>query len=217
MKREHVSFAVAGVIFGFLLGFVIAHEMYGGRFAAVASGAGAAPPPAPMGARQSAGPADEPAAPHTGAMDQVTQELNALKQAIQNNPGDAVALGRLGGLYMDAGMYEQAIDYFSRAVEVNPSDVHLRTEMATALLMMGKAREALAELEGCVELDPAHGKTWYWKGLAHVELGEYEKGEASFAKALELMPGAFNLEELQAEIERIKAQRGSEGGGATPS
>jgi tetratricopeptide (TPR) repeat protein len=150
-------------------------------------------------------------------MDQVSQELSALKQAIQDDPKDVVALGRLGGLYMDAGMYDQAIDYFRRAVEAEPADVHMRTEMATTMLMMGQAREALTELEDCIELDPGHGKTWYWKGLAHVEVGEYEKGEASFAKALELMPGSFDLEELRAEIEKIKAQRASESGGASPS
>lgn len=211
MKREHISFAVAGVIFGFLMGFVIAHEMYGGRFAALASGA--ASEPAPMAARQSAPTGDQGA----GMMDQVTQELNALNRAIQENPDDTVALGRLGSLYMDAAMYEQAVEYFRRAVETDPSDVHMRTEMATAMLMMGKAHEALAEFEDCVELDPGHGKTWYWKGLAHVEVGEYDQGEASFARALELMPGAFDIEELRTEIEKIKSQRSSEGEGASPS
>lgn len=214
MKREHISFAVAGVIFGFLLGFVIAHEMYGGRFAAVASGAAGAP--APMGARQPP-PAGDQGADSMGMMDQVTQELNALKRAVQDNPNDTAALGRLGGLYMDAAMYDQAIEYFRRAVETDPADVHMRTEMATAMLMMGKAHEALAEFEDCVELDPDHGKTWYWKGLAHVEVGEYDEGEASFAKALELMPGAFDIEELRTEIEKIKTQRAVEGEGASPS
>ena len=216
MKRGQISFAIAGIIFGFLLGFVVAHEIYGGRFigvAAVAPQRGGAP----MGAGSASDFDPAQGAPSMDMMDQVSQELGALKQAIQDNPEDVVALRRLGNLYMDAAMYEQANDYYRSALAVEPEDVHLRTDLATSLLMMGQAREALTELEHCVEHDPEHGKTWYWKGLAHVELGEYEEGEAAFVRALELMPGAFQIEELRAEIERVKANRSTQAEGASPS
>ncbi len=222
MKRESLSFGVAGVIFGFLLGFVVAHEMYGGRFAGMPFGAvtPGAPAGQPSSGSMAAPSAASGATPQVGSadtMEQVTLELNALKQALQEDPHDVKVLGRLGQLYMDAAMYEQAIQYYRQALAVQPGDAHLRTDMATSLLMMGNAVEALAELKDIVAGDPEHGKTWYWLGLAHVEAGEFEQGKAAFTKALELMPGSFDMEEISSEIEKVKARRAAESSGSSPS
>ncbi len=222
MKKEHISFAIAGVIFGFLLGFVIAHEIYGGRFAGLplaSASAPSAPSPrqaGPMGS-QGAPPAgstgEAPAGGGEDTMEQVRREILALKQAIQEDPRNATALRRLGSLYMEAGMYDQALPFLRDALAADPADVHARTDMAACLLMTGKTAEALEELKACVARDTDHPKTWYYLGLAHVESGEYAEGETAFARALELSPGSFDMEQIRAGIQRMRARRES---GAPP-
>ncbi len=221
MKKEQISFAVAGVIFGFLAGFVVSHEIYGGRFAGVPVAGASAMRGSPRGPAQSGAGAAPPAggggAPSMDMMQQVQKELEALKQAVKEDPRNVAALGRLAGLYMDAGMYDQATKFYSDALDVDPSNVHIRTDLGSCLLMMGKADEALRELKDASSRDPGHGQTWYLMGLAHVERGEYEEGEAAFSKALELNPGSFDMAAVRAEIERVKAKRAGKPGGVSPS
>jgi len=219
LLRKQISFGVAGIIFGFLLGFVVSHEMQGGR----AARAGAAPPQAQAGPGMGGGARGGDAAPNAGqgqmppggaGMEQVTQELNALRTLLKDDPKNVQALLRLGSLYMDAAMYDKALEQLRLAVSAAPDDVHVRTEMATALLMTGETDAALTELEACLRTDPGHSKTWYSLGFAYVQKGEYDKGEKAFGKALELTPGAFDMEALRAEIQRLKSQREGRGAGA---
>ena len=227
MKKEHISFAIAGVIFGTLLGFVLAHELYGGRHigvpaatSPVAAGPRGGMPPQGAGSGMGA-PMDSSAAPSDGAgtqtMEQVSKEIESLKAAIGKNPRDAESLARLGGLYMDAGMYDRALEFVHSALELKPEDIHVQIDYATCLLMTGKAADALAQLENAVARDASHPRAWYFMGLAQVDVGEYDKGEASFKRALELSPGSFDLDALRAEIEKVKAQRASGASGASPS
>jgi len=221
MKKEQISFAIAGVIFGFLVGFVVSHEIYGGRFAGVPVMGGSSMAGSPRGPAQSgagdASPAGGGGAPPMDMMQQVQQELDALKQAVKEDPRNVAALGRLARLYMDAGMYDQAAKFYSDALDVDPANVHIRTDLGSCLLMMGKADDALRQLKDATARDAGHGQTWYWMGLAHVERGEYEEGEAAFARALELSPGSFDMAALRAEIEKLKAKRAGKPGGVSPS
>jgi lipopolysaccharide biosynthesis regulator YciM len=216
---KQISFGIAGVIFGFLLGFVVSHEVMGGR----APRAAAAPPAAQSGPGMGGGSRGADAAPGggqgqmpggAGMEHQVTEELNALRALLKEDPKNVQALMRLASLYMDAAMYDKALEQLRVAVEAAPDDVHVRTEMATAMLMTGQTDAALAELEACLKQDPKHSKTWYSLGFAYVQKGEYDKGEKAFAKALEITPGAFDMEALRAEIQRLKSQREGRPSGA---
>jgi len=221
MKKEQISFAVAGVIFGFLVGFVVSHEISGGRFAGVPVTGASAMAGSPRGPAQSGAAAAAPAggggAPPMDMMQQVQMELDALKKAVKEDPRNVAALGRLARLYMDAGMYDQAAKFYGDALSVDPSNIHTRTDLGSCLLMMGKADDALKELKDAASRDPGHGQTWYWMGLAHIERGEYVEGEAALAKALELNPGSFDMAALRAEIEKVKAKRAGKPGGVSPS
>ncbi len=147
-------------------------------------------------------------------MEQVTQELNALRAVLKDDPRNVQALSRLGRLYMDASMFDKALGFLETAVKESPDDVGIRTDMATSLLMMGRAEEAVAEFKTCLERDPAQARTWYSMGFAYVQMAQYDQAEQAFEKALELSPGAFDMQALKAEIDRLKAQRGARSSGA---
>lgn len=212
LVRRQLSFAIAGVIFGFLMGYVVAHEIYGGRFGAIPVSA-AAPVPSVSGQR---GPEGGAIPGHEGvsmeSMESVRRELDALKERVRQDPKDSQALGRLGDLYMEAGMYDRSVEYYRQAIAVKPDDVHLRTDLGASLMMQGKASEAKGELEQAVAIDPGHSKTWYTLGFALIQTGEYDRGEAALAKSLDLSPGAFDMGQLKAEIEKLKAGRAASPG-----
>lgn len=225
LLRNQISFAVAGLLFGGLVGFIIAFELFSGRMAVPGRTGPGAPPAAaqPMGAGtgqgrqgqagQAQGPAGEAAgAPSMDSMEQVTRELEALRRMLQEDPRNLAALRRMAGLYMDAAMYDRAMEFLRQAVDIDPADVHTLTDLGTCLYMVGRPDEALAHFKDAIGRDPSHPKPWYSMGLAYVEAGDYQKGEEAFAEALRLSPGAFDMNELRAEIEKVKAQRSGKAG-----
>ncbi len=220
ITRGHISFGIAGVILGLTLGFVAAHQLYGGRYANLLAGAAARPegqrgpgmapssamPPA--GAGEQAGPAASGGAPDMAVMEQIKAELTSLKESLKTNPKDGTVLTRLGDLYMDAGMCDKAEGYYREALAVSPNDVAVRTDMATCMRNQGRSDEALKEFEASVKIDPAHWRGWFNMGIVYLyDQGAYDKAREMFAKVLEINPGHFTMEQIQGEIDRVRREK----------
>jgi cytochrome c-type biogenesis protein CcmH/NrfG len=216
MNKGQISFAFAGLLFGSLVGFVVAHQMYAGR------GAGFAHPPTPSGmaggGSRAGGQGSGGAMPggQEGAMasmEAVTKEIASLKELLSQEPENSMALTRLGNLYFDAGMFNEATEYYGRALEVIPDDVNVRTDLGTAFRNTGQAREALTQFEAAVEREPGHWKGWFNIGIVSLyDLGDYDRARDAFDRVAELKPGTVDMSALQQEIERVRAEK--EAGGA---
>jgi hypothetical protein len=219
MNKGQVSFAVAGLIFGFLVGFVVAHQIYVGRgvpafqHPPVPGGmAGSAPP---MGAggggarsgATSGGAAPEGGAPDMATMEAVQREIAAHKKTLESDPRNLEALTHLGNLYFDAGMFDGAIEYYGRALDVEPGNVMVRTDLGTSLRRSGQPERAMREFEAAVQADPNHWRGWFNIGVvALYDLGQYERAEEAFGKVDALNPGSIDMTALQEEIRRVRAE-----------
>lgn len=225
-KGQQLSFAIAGVIFGVVLGFVAAHQFYGGRTGGVV----AATAPETMGGQRGPMSAQAPPAqaspaqpdPHAGMqgdgsgagapsmemMNKVSQELSALKKALEEDPRNVTVLTRLGNMYMDAGMHDRALNYYVTALEVEPGNVDVRTDMGTCLRQMGRPAEALKTFEESLSRDPNHWKTWFNIGVVSMyDLADYDRALTAFTKVHDLNPGGFDMDAVRAEIDRLKSEK----------
>jgi tetratricopeptide (TPR) repeat protein len=115
-------------------------------------------------------------------------------------------LTHLGNFFQDAGKYEQAIEYYRRALAVRPKVVDTRTDMGICLRELGKPDEAIAEFRHSLEDDPQHWQTWL--NLAIVSL--YDKRDpAAAATALgrveALNPTHPGLPALREAIKQARA------------
>jgi tetratricopeptide (TPR) repeat protein len=223
LKSQQFSFGIAGLIFGFVLGFVVAYQFYGGRPGAIPAAA-----PETMGGARPAAPGTPAAGKPPGhgvggpgealspeMMDQVGRELNALKKAVEENPRDVTSLTRLGNMYMDAGMPDRAVQYYRTALEVEPANVDVRTDLGSCLQRMGKAAEAIKEFEQSIATDPKHWKSWFNIGIVCMyDLGDYDRALSAFQKVQDLNPGSFDLDAVRAEIEKLKSMKTGRGPGA---
>ena len=219
-KGQQISFAIAGVIFGFVLGFVVAHQFYGGRMGGVTMAAA----PETMGGQR--GPVSTAATPADGAagtgdgpsmemMNKVAQELTALKKALEEDPRNVTVLTRLGNMYMDAGKNDRALSYYSTALDVEPDNVDVRTDMGTCLRQMGRPAEALKAFEESLARDPKHWKSWFNIGVvAMYDLGDYDKALNAFTKVHDLNPGGFDMDAVRTEIERLKSEKSGKSPGS---
>jgi len=230
MNRGQISFAFAGLLFGFLVGFVVAHEIWAGR------GVGFSHPPIPPGMEGVASmpPADRPAggtqpqapggppgadgangAPSMEMMEQVKKEIGSLKSAIEKDPKNVAALTRLGDMYFDVGKFDGAKEYYAKALAANPGDVNVQTDLGTVLRNLGEPAEALKLFEASVTTDPKHWKGWFNIGIvAMYDLGDFDRAQKAFERVSELNPGGIKMDALKVEMAKEKAKR-SAGGGAS--
>ena len=85
--------------------------------------------------------------------------------------------------------YQGAIEYFRKAIELDPKYARPWNNMGSAY---GKLGDYNKEIECCrkaIELDPKLASPWNNMGTAYYYLGNYPKAVECFRKAVELEPG----------------------------
>ena len=146
MKAESVAFAVAGMCFGVILGWVLAtQEASRSAPVALASPAASAPAPAPTNQRQ---------AP---ALDQ--SRVQELQAAIEKDPRNANNYAQLGNAYFDAEQWPDAIRYYERSLELDPKNADVSTDLGVSYFYTNRTDDALAQFEQSLKIIPNHTKT----------------------------------------------------------
>jgi len=107
-----------------------------------------------------------------------------------------------GNKFFLAKQYSQAVDWYTKAVNFDPTDAAFYSNRAAAFMGLNKFEEALADAEKCIKLMPNWVKGYYRKGAALVSLGRYEEAVRVFKKGIECEPTNEDLKERLAEAER---------------
>ncbi len=175
MKAESVAFAVAGMCFGVILGWVLATQE------------ASRPDEFASPQTQSAAPAAAPQQRQAPPLD--TERVRALQAAIDKNPRDAASLTQLGNVYFDAEQYANAIDAYQRSLKINPNDPDTSTDLGVSYFYNNRTDEALTQFEHSLKVDPNHTKTLLNKGVV-LAFGKEDIRAAADAwkKVVELAP-----------------------------
>ena len=139
MKSDSVAFAVAGMLFGLIAGWVIGSQQ-------------AALRPAGRG-RQ--------AAQATGSTAAILDEaqVNAFKSVAEREPSNAAPRVQLGNLYFDAERYDDAIKWYGDALKLSPKDVDVSTDLGVSYYYTNQPDKALEQFDQSLKIDPKHAKT----------------------------------------------------------
>jgi tetratricopeptide (TPR) repeat protein len=188
LKREHVWFLLCGVAFGFLVGYGLFQATHDMPRLALAAGS-ESPVPGPQG----------PAAPtqvaDAGGGAPMVAEINRLKQKLQENPEDGETLVRLAHLYHDASMWQQAVDYYERALELSPHDPDLLTDAGICYRGMQEFDRALESFDRAHRADPRH-----WQALFNtVVVATFDVGR--FDLAVEALDAIEAMDPIPAELD----------------
>jgi tetratricopeptide (TPR) repeat protein len=145
MKSDSIAFAVAGMVFGLIAGWVI-----GAQHAVVR------PVSAPPAVAASA-PAGSGAAPAPPALnDADVRRQIALAEA---NPTSAAPRIALANLYFDAERYEDAVKWYEAAMTLDPSDPDVSTDLGVSYYYLNQPDRALALFDRSLKINPRHTKT----------------------------------------------------------
>jgi tetratricopeptide (TPR) repeat protein len=189
MRRDTVVFTVAGVVFGFVVGYMAAGWNEGPE---TVTGA-AAPPATPARGPVSGTPALDP------------NEEQALVALAERDPADVAVRVELGNLYMDHERWDEAIRWYREAVAARPELLNVRTDLGACLVHAGRPAEGLAEFEAVLEQDEGHRNALYNKGIALTRLGRSQEAAETWEEVLRRHPGDPQLRGLQDQIDKLRA------------
>jgi thioredoxin-like negative regulator of GroEL len=111
----------------------------------------------------------------------VHEAKTELENALALQPSDPKGQDLLGIVYFRLGMYPRAIAIYERLVQLHPSAVEPRINLALSYLKTGQPAQARAELEKVLEQSPSHSRAWAYLGLAFKAMGDYERASHAFA------------------------------------
>jgi len=110
---------------------------------------------------QNGSPHDDPAQ-MKAMLDQATAPLIA---ALQQNPNDFDTTVKLGNTYYDAQQYPDAIQYYEKALKIQPANPDVITDLGTAYWYTGDADQALSRFKQSLKLRPNHAGTLFNMGI----------------------------------------------------
>lgn len=119
-----------------------------------------------------------------------------LIKPLTDSASDAATMTLAGQIYLAAGDFGSASDFFARAVNASPGDVGARTRLAVARMSSGDTEGAFSDLESAAALEGGDGQPEFALVLAHLRAGNYEEALKA-QKQLELKqpqnPQTFNV------------------------
>ena len=136
-----------------------------------------------------------------------TEAEKEYKEALAENPFDAKSLGRLGDIESRRSDAKGALDYYSRALQLQPNDPDANLGLAKALMTLHQLEKAAPPLQRAVELEPFNPASHYRLGVLYRELGREADSQRELAHFEKLKK---ERNDLQALYEAMRLQPGKE-------
>jgi len=122
--------------------------------------------------------------------------------------GDAEQLKLKGNELMKDGSYQEAVDSYTKAIEIDPNNAIFFSNRAAAYTKLGRHEDAIHDCKTAVRLNPQFSRAYGRMGLAQMNKEQYEDARQSYKKALSLDPEnsgyAQNLELVEQKIAEKK-------------
>jgi serine/threonine protein kinase len=84
--------------------------------------------------------------------------------------------------------FDKAIETYTLAIELNPSDYAIYNNRGAAYHASGEPQKAIDDYNKSVELNPYHFSAYNNRGAAYEDIGNIEQAVADYRKALEIDP-----------------------------
>jgi cytochrome c-type biogenesis protein CcmH/NrfG len=168
---------------------------------AAAPGAMATTPP--MGAAQLPGigtPQQQATSP-----EMLAKAAEPLLAQLKTNPADFDTLAKIGNLYYDGQAYPQAIEYYEKALTVQPNNPDVRTDLGTSYWYSGDADKAIANFQKALAIRPNHPDTLFNLGIVQWQgKNDPKAAVVAWEKLLQTNPDYPQKDQVQTLIERAK-------------
>jgi cytochrome c-type biogenesis protein CcmH/NrfG len=137
----------------------------------------------------------------------LSSETQPLQARLVANPKDVSALIELGNIYYDASQWNDAITYYTRALNETPANPDVRTDMGIAYFNTGESDRALKEFDHALKDDPRHSQTLFNVGVVKMNGKNDAKGAiAAWESLLKMDPQYKDRARVETLLAEAKAK-----------
>ncbi|PGG97861.1 hypothetical protein GX51_07103 [Blastomyces parvus] len=121
-----------------------------------------------------------------------------------------------GNASFSKGEYQEAVDFYAQAINIDPSNPVFYMNKATAYYRLGKYAQAAEDAASATQLDPQYIKAWVRRADSEMKLDKAKKAYDSYRIAIGLsgsepttsvVEGLDNAEaKIKADMQRIQAE-----------
>lgn len=130
--------------------------------------------------------------------------LEALTQLLKLSPGDPEALLAVGNLSFDRRVFQKAAEYYSRYLEIDPTNKIVRARYGSALGFTGDSEKAVTVLESLRTEQPEDFHTLAFLSVAYAQQGNMTKASEVGDVALNNAPSEEARNRFQAFLSGLK-------------
>ncbi len=121
-----------------------------------------------------------------------TQMITKFKEEVRQNPANAAAWIQLGHLYFDGNAYAQAIDAYEKALQIEPDNPDVMTDLGIMYRRKGEPDKAVTIFSHVITIAPKHENARFNKGIVMLnDLQDREGAIAAWEGLLEINPMAM--------------------------
>ncbi len=132
-------------------------------------------------------------------------KIQTLKERVSKEPKNLSAWEELGNLYFDSNQPQQAIEAYSRYLEIKPENPDVRTDMGIMYRKLGNPDRALEEFRRAAQSDPKHKNSRYNIGIVLLHDKQDIKGAVeAWEEYLKIDPESERAERVRAQMVRLK-------------
>lgn len=146
----------------------------------------------------------EDCASHRGSPDDNIRACSRIIRGGGETPANlSIAYQNRGFQYGRKNDTDNAIDDYSEAIHINPSNAQAWTNRGARLQRKKEYQRAISDHTRAIELDRNHKDAWYNRGNVYQEMGDKERAIADYREALRVNPNdddaRTNLRQLGAK------------------
>ncbi len=211
MKKETITTAITAIVFlvvGFLVGYIYESHQKPATPAAIVT-----PADSPSGATaqpgagaQGAGGGGVQGLPPGHPPLNLDSTIKAFEDAAAQNPQDPEPVLRLANLLYDNQRFQDAVEWYQKALKLDPKNVNARTDLGTVYFSLGRLQDALKEYKESLQIDPRHEPTIFNMIIVNLEgTHDLAAARAAWEKLHAMDPNYKGLDGLK---QRLDAAQG---------
>jgi cytochrome c-type biogenesis protein CcmH/NrfG len=201
--RQVYTMAVICLVVGVAIGYLFR----GSRSPVVPAqpAANAQPAPLPPGANRHM--------PSLEEMKQMADKKAApLLEKLKSDPNNSDLLIQVGNMYKATHQFKEAAGYYDKALQIDPKNVAIRTEMASCLYYSGDVDGAISQLQQSLRYDPKDANSLFNLGMIKWQAKQDSKGAlAAWQELLKTNPQLSA--DRKATVQRLMADARMQGKG----
>jgi tetratricopeptide (TPR) repeat protein len=134
----------------------------------------------------------------------VNEAIAGYQEVLRNDIGLYMAHVRLANLFEASRRYAEAIAERKNAVNANPDDWTLLTELGVTEGRAGQFQDAETALAQAIAANPRDVRPYFWMGIAEQQLGKTAEAKSAFEHFIAVAPSRYG-KQVETARQRLQA------------